>query len=149
MTKDKNLNQKIFHQAQQFHRLGNLEQALKLYKNLHETLPKEVLIINLIAQVYIQINQFQNAIQWLEKSLKLNQSQPEAYLNLGSIFFQTEDWNASLQNFNKVIDLDNRNVIAYFNRGLVFKKLSRLNEALYDHCLSRCTLHNGIRVLRN
>ena len=127
MTKNKNLNQKIFHQAQQFHRLGSLEQALKLYKNLHETLPKEVLIINLIAQVYIQINQFQNAIQWLEKSLKLNQSQPEAYLNLGSIFFQTEDWNASLQNFNKVIDLDNRNLIAYFNRGLVFKKLSRLN----------------------
>ena len=129
---DKHLNQKIFHEAQQFHRLGAFEQALKLYKNLHEMLPKEVLVINLIAQVYIQINQLEDAVEWLTKSLKLNQSQPEAHLNLGSIFFQTEDWSASLENFNKVIDLDKRNVIAYFNRGLVFKKLLRLDEALDD-----------------
>ena len=132
MMQDKHLNQKIFHEAQQFHRLGAFEQALKLYKNLHEMLPKEVLVINLIAQVYIQINQLEDAVEWLTKSLKLNQSQPEAHLNLGSIFFQTEDWSASLENFNKVIDLDKRNVIAYFNRGLVFKKLLRLDEALDD-----------------
>ena len=132
MMQDKHLNQKIFHEAQQFHRLGAFEQALKLYKNLYEMLPKEVLVINLIAQVYIQINQLEDAIEWLTKSLKLNQSQPEAHLNLGSIFFQTEDWSASLENFNKVIDLDKRNVIAYFNRGLVFKKLLRLDEALDD-----------------
>ena len=132
MMQNKHLNQKIFHEAQQFYRLGAFEQALKLYKNLHEMLPKEVLVINLIAQVYIQINQLEDAVEWLMKSLKLNQSQPEAHLNLGSIFFQTEDWSASLENFNKVIDLDKRNVIAYFNRGLVFKKLLRLDEALDD-----------------
>ena len=132
MMQDKHLNQKIFHEAQQFHRLGAFEQALKLYKNLHEMLPKEVLVINLIAQVYIQINQLEDAVEWLTKSLKLNQSQPEVHLNLGSIFFHTEDWSASLENFNKVIDLDKRNVIAYFNRGLVFKKLLRLDEALDD-----------------
>jgi len=142
MMKDKHLSQKIFHEAQQFHRLGDFAQALKLYKNLHDTFPKEVLFINLIAQVYIQIDQLGNAIEWLKKSIKLNQSQSEAYLNLGSIFFQIEDWNASLENFNKVIDLDKSNVTAYYNRGLVFKKLLRLDEALDD-------LNNALRVDKN
>ena len=67
-----------------------------------------------------------------KKSIKLNQNQAEVYLNLGSIFFQIEDWKASLENFNKVIILDSKNVNAYFNRGIVFKKLSLMNEALND-----------------
>ncbi len=147
MTKDKNSNQKIFHEAQQFHRLGALDQALELYKNLHESLPKEVLIINLIAQVYIEINRLQDAILWLKKSIKLNQSQAEAYLNLGSIFFQIEDWKASLENFNKVINLDSKNVIAYFNRGLALKKLSLMNEALNDFHYALSLDKNNFEIL--
>jgi tetratricopeptide (TPR) repeat protein len=147
MTKDKNSNQKIFHEAQQFHRLGALDQALELYKNLHESLPKEVLIINLIAQVYIEINRLQDAILWLKKSIKLNQSQAEAYLNLGSIFFQIEDWKASLENFNKVIYLDSKNVIAYFNRGLALKKLSLMNEALNDFHYALSLDKNNFEIL--
>jgi len=126
-----------FQKAQEFYQRGMLEEASNIYLKLHQAFPKEILFINLLAQIYLQRNLIKEGIFWLNESLKVHPDQPLIYLNLATAFSEINLYDEALININKSIELSSDNPLAYFNQGGVYRSLDQLDNALnaYENAL--------------
>ena len=50
--------QKTFERAQRYHKQGKLDDAFKLYKDLHKSLPYEITFVNLLGQISLEKNKY-------------------------------------------------------------------------------------------
>ncbi|MEI0567962.1 tetratricopeptide repeat protein [Brachyspira pulli] len=117
----------------------NLE-IIKLYGDIENI--KDRNHINNYAVAYYNIGKSKSdlgeqdeAIEYLNKSIKLNPNFSNAYVYRGMAYYQLEKYSEALKDYNKAIDLDENNDYAYVNRGLVKEELRELSEdsiSIYD-----------------
>jgi Flp pilus assembly protein TadD len=90
----------------------------------------------------IQLNP-QKAIEAYKESIKLDDRLTDAYVNLGFIYLQNEDYEEALRCFQRVVQLETHNPEAYNNLGYVYEKMKRLGSArqMYEKALA---LNRGI-----
>jgi tetratricopeptide (TPR) repeat protein len=71
----------------------------------------------------------QQAIEELRAAIGDGERQPELYLMLGQLLFETSNYDEAILVYRKLIEADPANVPGLFNLGVCFEKLSRWNEA--------------------
>ena len=76
---------------------------------------------------------YDEAIEYLNKAIKLNPYFSNAYVYRGMICYQLEKYHEALKDYNKAIDIDFNNEYAYTNRGLIKEKLGDDQGALEDY----------------
>lgn len=130
--KKNNLYQNYFLKAQKYQAERNFFDALKLYKKINKKYPDEKIILNKIAQIYIQSNSINKGIEYLKKSLLIDPYQYELYQNLGVALYQIKDYSNALRYFDRLVQFNKINADVYFNRGLVNLALELNNSALSD-----------------
>ncbi len=84
------------------------------------------------AYLFQQEKQFDKAIEYYNRSLKLNVIDKEVYLNLGSIYFQQNKDSLSLMHYNEALRLKPDYLDALNGRGALYAKQGKSDLALAD-----------------
>ena len=106
------------------------EEAQNQVNQLIKKYPKEYILFNFLGAIFAEQNNLIQAIEYYEKSIKLNSKYAEAYSNLGSLFEKSGQYEKAEENLNIALKLNPNLVAAYNNLGTVFKEQNRFEEAI-------------------
>ncbi len=134
----KNYIEKLLAKGLELHKSSKILEAHKIYCEVLQVEPENFTAMQLIGLACIQVNNHQDAINFLEKAIKINSKFVACYVNLGIAFQSLNRFDEALVNFDKAINIDPYNIQAYSNRGISFYSLKRFTEALesYDKAIS-------------
>ena len=108
---------------------GRLEESLRKLREAQKIEPDSLSIIFLAALDYLQIKDFQNAIQLFNKTLEIKPTFAQPHYYLGVIYAQTSNNQAAIENFKKALELDPTNFTAAFGLGSTYLRLKQVDEA--------------------
>ena len=109
---------------------GQFELALKLLNESQKNFPNNCEFFNLTAQILLIKNNLNDGINFLKKSLKINQNQPLVIYDLGLALSLNTQFNESIIIFDKLIDLEPKNLSPHLRKAINFKKLDRLDDSI-------------------
>ncbi|MBS0349933.1 MAG: tetratricopeptide repeat protein [Proteobacteria bacterium] len=107
----------LFKQAQELQRQGNLSDALGIYKQLHEEDPGNPDFSHQIGIIYAQLQDWANALDYVNKALKIAPFSAQYHNSKGNIFSLQGNQAAALDEYRKAVKADHRYAIAYNNIG--------------------------------
>lgn len=70
------------------------------------------------------------AIEAYQKCLELDANHAAAHINLGTLYYNRQDYVRAEQHYRAAVEVDNRYALAYFDLGNVLDETGRLQEAL-------------------
>jgi protein O-GlcNAc transferase len=127
---------KIFDEALQLQMKGKFGEAQKIYlKIISENINNDKLFF-FTGTSFLQTNDYNKAIKFLDKSIKLNPNIPEAYNNKGIALTKIEKYAESVQNYDRAINLKKDYVDAYLNKGVSLRILKKYKESI--RCFKIC-----------
>lgn len=111
----------------------------------------EIDIQKLLASAQIEINQknFEKAKNLLKKVISIDNSVPEVYNNLGSIFLNEKNFTEAIKYLNQAIKLDPKLSIAYFNLGIIYQKVNDFKLAEKNYLQSILFNKDNVLALYN
>lgn len=86
--------------------------------------------LNIKGLSFLNLGEYKEAIEYFNKSLKLNPDYPEAWNNKGSAFKELGNTQKALYCYNKAITIDSSNLGALNNKGIILMSLGEYNKAL-------------------
>ena len=127
---------KIFKKALELQTRGKFKEALKLYsKLLYEDDNNEKLLF-LIGTSYLQSEQYNRAVEFLEKSIKINPKLQNAFNNKGIALTKLNKFSESILDYDKAIAINKKFFDAHLNKGFSLRKLNKYKEAI--ECFKFC-----------
>jgi arylsulfatase A-like enzyme/Flp pilus assembly protein TadD len=108
---------------------GRLDESLRKLREAQKIEPDSLSIIFLAALDYLQIKDFQNAIQLFNRTLEIKPTFAQPHYYLGVIYAQTANNQAAMENFKKALELDPTNFTAAFGLGSTYLRLKQVEEA--------------------
>jgi tetratricopeptide (TPR) repeat protein len=71
-----------------------------------------------------------DALRLFERAAEADPAYPDAHYNVGSLYFQMQDYARAKAAFRKVLSLNPNDTMARFNLGLALEKLQQYDEAI-------------------
>jgi len=84
-----------------------------------------------LAELYFLVKQYQESITYINKSLKLDESQARAYHLKGNVYSESGDTSKAISSFQTAIEQDNTYADAYYDLGVIYA--SRKNPLAFDY----------------
>lgn len=120
--------------------------VIRALENQIRQAPNDVVLRVRLGEALASARRFPQAIEQLNLALKIDPKHPGAYLDLGLIAMQTENYTEAIDYFNKVIEItdkakytniDDRRENAYYNLGIIALQEERFEEAAgyFKECL--------------
>ncbi|MFM6454215.1 MAG: tetratricopeptide repeat protein, partial [Planktothrix sp.] len=106
-------------QPQVIQRISQLDQFEKLLNTIYQE-----------AVDFYQNQKFNEAEKKYQQFIDLNPNHLEAWMNLGKLYYQIENYQASLHASYKFIALTPQRFEGYYNLGQCFEKLNQVEEAI-------------------
>lgn len=137
LAKQQNQEQQIVYSslilAITFQDWGKYQEAVKTLINIKSTVSSEVLSMwyNNFARIYIDLGEFDKAINLLNEAIKLNGKSSINYDYLGIIYYLKRELDKAIDFFLNAIEFDPLNYNSYSNLGLVYLLQNNYNEAEY------------------
>jgi len=122
--------QTAFQQAMALHQQGRPFQADALCAEVLREDPKHYGAWHLRALLALEAGDLEQGIQWLERSLKINNQQFAGHSNLGNALLSAGRPREALTSLDRALRLRPDYVLALFNRGNALRELKRFPEAL-------------------
>ena len=94
--------------------------------------PYEVEIYVQLGQCYLNLNEFDCAIETFSKAILLQPCYAETYSYRGLTFFLKRDYGCAIEDFTNMIQLNPENAVAYTNRGVMRLHLQEWEKAKTD-----------------
>jgi len=120
----------LFAQAQALHGQGKLEEAKQGYQVILSIHPNHTNAMTMLGTVYLQQGQLEAGVPIVQRSLQLNNAQPDAYSNLGNALNSLNRHAEALASHDCAITLKPDFANGYSNRGNALYSLNRHEEAL-------------------
>ncbi len=95
-------------------------------------MPKEITILNLLAEIHIKKDLIIEAIKFLEKSIHIDSRQDSVLLNLGLLYFQLNQNDLAMQFISRAKLIDNKNTQIYLNLGIILLKINKIEPAIKE-----------------
>ena len=77
--------------------------------------------------------QFEQAIEFFNKSIKLNSTFAPAYNNRGCSYINLNQYDKAIEDYSKAIELNLNDSKVYFNRGNLYNDLNQYGKAIEDY----------------
>lgn len=122
-----------FQQAVALHQQGRPFQADALCSEVLRADPKHYGAWHLRALLALEAGDTQQGIQWLERSLKINNQQFAGHSNLGNAWLSLGKPREALASLDQAVRLRPDYTIAWYNRGNALRDLKRFPEALESY----------------
>jgi len=78
-------------------------------------------------------NDFDGAIEEINKAIHMDSRNPQLYLQAGTIYQRAKNYEKAIEQFNQSIALDGRSYVVYANRGNCYEQLNQIPEAAADY----------------
>jgi tetratricopeptide (TPR) repeat protein len=99
--------------------LANLHRQIDQLKSSLAANPRNFDLLVRIANIYFDINQFDQAIDYYEQALRLSPDHPHVITDCAIMYFQKGDVDTALAYLDRAIALQPDLAQAYFNKGLI------------------------------
>jgi hypothetical protein len=116
-----------------FQKANDYLAAEKIYKDLNKKYPNNTAILTLYGILKIQTEEYENAIKFLEESLKFDANNDLALANLGIVFFNIKKFEDSINYLNKAIYLNPKNSDYLYHLANSLKKVNNYDKALVNY----------------
>jgi len=73
------------------------------------------------------------AIEAYQKTLELDPSHAAGHINLGTLFYNRQDYAKAEEHYRRAVEVDPRYALAYFDLGNVLDETGRLQEAIQSY----------------
>ncbi len=114
------------------------DSALEMLHRLFDTEHVKVDDYYLAANIMLGKQQYQKAIDYLQKANQLNSKIPAVHNNLGNCFVQLGEYDKAREAYMKAIELNKFNAQAYYNLGNLYYEQGNLERAFeyYNNCIN-------------
>lgn len=109
-------------------RRGDLEGAAEAFR-VEARLTGSAYSYGLLGMTYARLGDHLRAAQSLEKAVRLQPADVDAYLSLGMVYMQTEKWPKAIRAYKKVTQLAPADATAYFYLGYVYAVTGQWEQA--------------------
>ena len=120
----------------------NPQQAVLASQKLAENFPEDVSVLNNLAQKQIQVGEIEKAEQTLQRSLVLDQFNPQTLVSLGTVDRVRGNLDQALAHLAQAIELQPGLVEAYLEMGLTYQDRREISNAIQ-------TYHKAISMVSN
>jgi len=140
-----------FYRGRNFSNIGMPEMALVHFRralSLHpedEDLPY---IYSYMGSCLKDLEQYEEAIEALNKGLKEDEERPDLHNTLGVCFFKKEQFEKAIVHFHRAVELNPASGIDYANLGVNYNKIGKTEEAIEFLTLA-LTLDPGLDFARD
>ena len=110
---------------------GDTVQAINEYRLGLNLDPENINLLNSLAVIYAQIDQYKKAIPLFERALALEPKDFMALYNLGSAHFRLENMEGALLYFEKALAVDNNYFDLLFQLGQIYCQAKKYKKALH------------------
>ena len=86
-----------------YKQIGKLNEGFQIVKDLHNKHPEDIFILNLLAYWYLYMNKKDDAINTIEKAIKIEPEQSLFYDSYGEILMYYQDYEKAIEQFNYAI----------------------------------------------
>ncbi|HQQ93730.1 MAG TPA: tetratricopeptide repeat protein [Bacteroidia bacterium] len=111
--------------------MNNTRMAKETLLSMETKFPDNSEVLLKLAELYFLVKRYQDAITYVNKSLKLDEGQAKAYHLKGTVYRETGDTAKAISSFQTAIEQDNRFSDAYYDLGLMYA--SRKNPLAIDY----------------
>lgn len=119
--------------ALDLHHKGRLGEAGALYKQILRSQPGHFDALQLLAAIYAQTKQYEDAVSLFDLALKINPDHPTVLNNRGNALKDIRRHEDALVSYEKAIALKPDYAEPYYNRGNTLKEISRYEDALLSY----------------
>ena len=112
--------------------LGYYADALKDVSYYLQYFPDDPAGLFQKGNIYSGQGNFLKALEWYNKTLKVNAERPEYFLARGQAYLNTKTYTFALRDFSMALDLDPRNKEAYLYKGLARRYMNDPDGACHD-----------------
>jgi len=119
-----------FNLAKKLHISGKIYESQKLYLELINVYSKKYELFFLLGTTYLQQENYNQAIENFNISIKLNSNFPSTFNNKGIALSKIEKNKEAILNYDKAIKLKKDYFDAYLNKAISLNKLKKYGEAI-------------------
>tara|TARA_Y100000590_G_C15709601_1_gene1009841 strand:+ start:665 stop:2533 length:1869 start_codon:yes stop_codon:yes gene_type:complete len=116
---------------------GELDDAEKISKNIYKKNPKDFDNLRLLNFIYSKKEDYLNALNYINKAIKINPNFAEAYNEQGNAYNALKQLSLALKSYDKAININANYADAYYNKGVVLQDLKKLEDSIssYDKAI--------------
>jgi predicted O-linked N-acetylglucosamine transferase (SPINDLY family) len=111
------------------HQAGQLARAEQIYRAILQAYPEHAETQNMLGVVLFQQGHADQAIPWLESSVRLEPNQAPLWSNVGMVLGTMGQREQALDAFRRAVQIDPQHVGSLFNLAAILSQLGRLAEA--------------------
>jgi tetratricopeptide (TPR) repeat protein len=115
--------------ASQVGDVTKLQQQIQGYETVLKREPNNPNALNNLAELRMELGQPAQAIELLERSRKLNPSDPRYTLSLGDAYLKTNQFDKASSEFDKLLAISEDYAPALLGKGLALQGMGKKNEA--------------------
>lgn len=112
---------------------GKLDQAKLIYLSLIESNKISPEVLTNLGNIELQTGNIKKGVEWLEKSIKLEQNQPQALSNLGVALMELERPSEAVVYFNSAIKIDPYSSQYQFNLAIAHEAMQAYKDAISSY----------------
>jgi predicted O-linked N-acetylglucosamine transferase (SPINDLY family) len=125
--------EKLLQESVAFHQLGKLDLAEVGYKTLLNEAPNNSIVLSNLATIAQQRGDLESALEIYEKSLQVDQHQPNALNNYGVILQKLKRLYEAIKFYDLAISLKSEHAQAYANKANALSELKKFKEAQLNY----------------
>ena len=119
-----------FNEAKRLHALGKIKEAQKLYEKTVENKNDNYLVLSLLATTFLQLKDYDKAIENFTKSINLNPKYPESFNNRGIAYAEIQSYKLAIKDYDKALSLKQDYFDANLNKAVALKNISEFDESI-------------------
>ncbi len=122
--------QQMITTAIEYHRIGRLADAEKLYRQILQANPRHAQAWQLLGVLAYQLDKYPEAEQLIQRAIALNNTVPEFYANLGNVFRKQEKFDKAIENYANALKLKPDFIEIANELGSLLQAQNRIDEAM-------------------
>ena len=124
---------------------GLIKESLSSFMLALNNAKDESMILNNIGITHLRLDDFDEAVVYLEKAIQLNKLYSDAHLNLGNAYRKLGKMAKSIESYDRAIKIDPKLQKAHLYKSLTLKNLGNFEESM-ESCNEAINLnpHSGI-----
>ncbi len=138
------MKEKLFDKALYLHKAGEILKAREHYRSILKQFPDHAPTLHYYGLTYYQSKDYNQAINYFNKSINFDSTQYKVYLNRGNTNVLLKKIDEAFADYNKALLLDPDFSLVYYNKGTLNLDLENYEQS--KSCFELCLQHDNKNI---
>ncbi len=125
---------------------GQLEEAQKEFLLISKMDPNDYKALFNIGKIFYDRGMRENALNYLQKAVRINSSYAEAWFYIGKIYMDMNRYGDALSALSNCVKSDPKNFEAHYYVGLIYKSMNNFSKAMQEFEIAERTPDNSLKI---